>query len=125
MQHPIREEHLRTVLDEAPLREVVDSLPSIDACQHGLCADREPAPAIRMEGRTRLSVLRIYSKSPAGRQTLVGQVQVTAETERREGWEIAYYVHDLHMPVAREVSDRADWWRAVLDRHMRASGALN
>lgn len=124
MSHRVPEEELRTILDEAHLRTMVKLLPDYERCDTGLCVDRAPVRALRMEGRSRLSVLRLYSKT-AGRAQLVGQVQVLAAGRERGSWSVQYYAHDAHIPVAREVSDRKRWWEMVLANHLEASGLLN
>lgn len=122
MAPPVPPERLRTALQDAPLKELLDRLPARDECEEGLCADTSPAEPIRVAGRTRMSLARIYSKGAGGRRDLVGQVQVVARTAERETWELAYYAHDVYFPDTREFSDRDAWWRKVRTLHRRIEG---
>lgn len=119
MTPPVREQDLRALIEEPSFRELLGGLPDAAVCEEGLCVDREPAPLLRMDGSARLSLVRVWSKG-AGGARLVGQLQVVATAARRDAWALTYLVHDAHLPVAREVSDRVRWWDGVLARH-RAS----
>lgn len=119
MAPPVPAKTLRTALDDERLKELLQRLPDRDACEAGLCADTSPAEPIRVAGRTRMSLARIYSKGAGGRTDLVGQVQVVAETAERATWDLAFYAHDAYFPNTREFDDRAKWWKRVRKLHAR------
>jgi hypothetical protein len=121
----VRDDDLRGMLDSAQLRALIRTLPDFQDCKAGLCVDRAPVQSVRMEGKARLSVLRLYTKT-GGKAKLVGQVQIVAHGPGRETWNVEYYAHDPAFgAIAHEISDRKAWWSAVLARHAQASGLTN
>lgn len=121
MSPPVPEDELRSALEADPLREVLDDLPDPEACDRGLCVDTSPADAIQLGGKTRLSLLRVYSKAH-GTSKLVGQVQILAGSRDRADWSLEYYTHDLQFPNTEEHPDRDRWRDAMEDLHTRLTG---
>ncbi|HVL87146.1 MAG TPA: hypothetical protein VM681_03925 [Candidatus Thermoplasmatota archaeon] len=124
MNPTVRDEELREALARGHLRALVASLPDANACDNGLCVDRAPAPSVRFDGKARMSLLRVYSKT-AGRARLVGQVHVVAPGTDRETWTFHYLAHNPFFVAPTEMSDRKAWWSAVLAGHLAASGLAN
>lgn len=121
MSPPVPEDVLREALDADPLQGVVSDLPTEEACDRGLCVDTSPADSIQVEGKTRLSLLRVYSKAH-GTRKLVGQVQILAGSRDRSDWSLEYYTHDLQFPNTEEHPDRDRWRDAMEDLHTRLTG---
>lgn len=121
MSPPVPRDTLRDALEREAVQEVLDELPDTDTCERGLCVDTSPADTIRVEGHTRMSLLRIYSKAH-GTEKLVGQIQILAESAKRETWSLRFYAHDQQFPSTEEYDDRQRWWDAVEDLHTKLTG---
>ncbi|MGH7338035.1 MAG: hypothetical protein ACREI7_10675, partial [Myxococcota bacterium] len=99
-------------------------LPKEGNAEPGLYVDLEHAPAVALEGRVRVSVLRLFSVTD-GKPVLVGQVQATRDYTKDEGeWQMHRFVHIPAFFVSLELNDDADWFLRVLDMHYGAGGAL-
>lgn len=121
MSPPVPADVLRKALEEGPVKDVLDDLPEVDDASRGLCVDASDAEAIQIEGKTRLSLLRIFSKGH-GKKLLVGQIQVLATSRDRDGWDLEFYAHDVKHPSTREFEDRQAWRREIKRLHEKLTG---
>lgn len=90
----------------------------------GLYVDHTRTPWVAVRGEIRVSLARLITVTPEGKHQLIGQIQVTAiESDVHASITMRYYLHQPAGVIAREISQEAEWWLAVLDAHYALGGA--
>lgn len=110
----------------ALVHDLIERLPRIPGTlrkplTNGLYVEAEPGPWVVVKGQLRVSLLRVHSVTPEGKQ-LVGQVHATQPAGGHGAPLLRFYLHDAEVVVVRESRDADEWWLGLLDRHYALGG---